>query len=74
VNDKKCRALECKNLVNVEIDKEICIECGACIKTCPVNAISDDYVVDNTVCTRCNSCIEICPKKCISRTLGGNNE
>ncbi|MBN2279852.1 MAG: 4Fe-4S binding protein [Candidatus Marinimicrobia bacterium] len=74
VNEKKCRALECNKLVNVYIDKAICIQCGACLKTCPVNAISDDFIVDNTVCTRCNSCIEVCPKNCISRTAGGYHE
>ncbi len=74
VIDKQCEALECKALINVEIDKSNCIECGACIKVCPVNAISDDYIVNNDLCTRCDSCIEVCPKNTISRTLGGNNE
>ena len=72
VNDKKCEALECNALINVEIDKSNCIECRACIKACPVNAISDDFVIDNDLCTRCNSCIEVCPKDTIFRTLGGN--
>ena len=38
-----------------------------CIKNCPVNAISDDFVIDADKCTRCNSCMEVCPKKAISR-------
>jgi len=74
VIDKQCRALECNALVNVAIDKDTCIQCSACIHTCPVKAISDDFVVDNSICTRCNSCIEICPVNAIVRTLGGTNE
>lgn len=68
---KQCDALECNALVDVRIDKSNCIKCKMCIKTCPVGAISDDFVVDNRKCTRCNSCIEVCPKKTISRVKKG---
>lgn len=72
VADKRCDALVCNDLVRVFIDKSNCIECGLCIKNCPVNAISNDYVIDDTICTRCNSCIEVCPKNTIARIAGGN--
>jgi len=72
VNNKQCDALVCNALVSVYLDQDKCIECGLCIKNCPVNAISDDYVVNNEVCTRCNSCIEVCPKNAIERIVGGN--
>jgi len=68
---KQCQALVCNALVDIYLDKEKCIECELCIKNCPVNAISDDYVIDNEICTRCNSCIEVCPKKAITRIPGG---
>lgn len=68
VEHHTCPALECGPLVNVFLDKEKCIECGMCIRVCPVHAISEEFVIDNTICTRCNSCIEICPKKAIRRT------
>ncbi len=71
VTDHKCLALECNKLVDVKLDQSKCIKCRMCIKTCPVGAISDDFVVDNNKCTRCNSCIEICPKKTISRVIKG---
>jgi len=71
VRDKQCPALECPALVDVEIDKENCIECKLCIKTCPVNAIDEEYIVDNEKCTRCNSCIEVCSKNAISRVPKG---
>lgn len=71
-SEKKCPALQCSALSDVLLDKELCVECGLCIKTCPVKAISDDYIVDNSICTRCNSCIEICPKKAIMRSEKGS--
>ncbi|MBU1872345.1 4Fe-4S binding protein, partial [bacterium] len=72
VNNKQCDALVCNALVNVYLNQDKCIECGLCIKNCPVDAISDDYVVNNEICTRCNSCIEVCPKNAIERIVGGN--
>ncbi len=75
VDEKKCPALECNNLTDVYIDNEACISCKLCIKNCPVDAISDDFVVENTVCTRCNSCIELCPVNAIARVeRGGSDE
>ena len=71
VADHCCDALECDNLTDVAIHKDKCIKCRLCIKSCPVGAISDDFVVDNAKCTRCNSCIDICPKKTISRVKRG---
>nr|WP_270454692.1 NADH-ubiquinone oxidoreductase-F iron-sulfur binding region domain-containing protein [Halonatronomonas betaini] len=67
VDEGYCAAMECTALVDVYLDQETCIECGQCIKVCPVDAISDDFVVDNEICTRCNSCIEVCPVDAISR-------
>lgn len=71
VTQHVCDALDCKAFVDVYIDQEPCIECGQCIKNCPVNCISEDYVVDNSVCTRCNSCIDVCPVAAISRVHKG---
>ncbi len=46
------------------IDPEICIRCGTCEETCPLNAIShndDNYVVDAAICKYCMDCIAPCP-------------
>ena len=67
VEDKECPALICNDLVQIDINDETCIECMACVKTCPVDAISDAIEVDHDKCTRCNSCIEVCPVDAISR-------
>ena len=71
VIEGKCSALQCNALVEVEIIKDKCIKCKLCIKNCPVNAISDDFIVDNELCTRCNSCIEVCPKDTVIRVPAG---
>jgi NADH-quinone oxidoreductase subunit F len=71
VSDKKCSSLNCNALVELKIIPEKCIKCKLCIKACPVNAISDDFVVNNALCTRCNSCIEVCPKDAVGRIPAG---
>ncbi len=50
------------------IDKEACINCGACEPVCPVEAISekdDKRVIDETKCTSCGACAGECPVEAI---------
>jgi S1-C subfamily serine protease/ferredoxin len=48
---------------------EDCIACGACIDTCPVNAISEGefYKINPDECTDCGMCAEVCPTEAISQ-------
>ena len=71
VINKQCKALKCTSLVDVFLDQSKCVKCKLCIKNCPVQAISDDFVVDTSKCTKCNSCIDMCPKKAIRRVPKG---
>ncbi len=46
------------------IDPEICIRCGTCEETCPIDAVThndDNYVVDAAICNYCMDCISPCP-------------
>ncbi len=41
-----------------------CINCGACIGECPVEAISEadgKAVIDADKCIDCGSCVGVCP-------------
>lgn len=41
-----------------------CAACGACIGSCPVEAIregDDKYTIDEEKCTDCGTCADICP-------------
>ena len=74
MKDHQCDALQCNALVDMYLDKTNCIKCKLCIKTCPVGAISDDFVIDNDKCTRCNACKDVCPKKTIHRVKKGSEQ
>ncbi|MDD4237211.1 MAG: 4Fe-4S binding protein [Desulfotomaculaceae bacterium] len=40
-----------------------CLACGACIDSCPVEAISegDIYKIDPAKCESCGACADACP-------------
>ncbi|MBN2381275.1 4Fe-4S binding protein [bacterium] len=51
-----------------EIDREKCTNCGSCLDSCPVDAITmDDRVVINIdECIGCGSCVVSCPNQAIA--------
>jgi heterodisulfide reductase subunit A len=53
-----------------EVDRELCVGCGICIKVCPYNAISKDEEglahVTAAVCKGCGLCGATCPEKAIT--------
>ena len=64
IKDKKCPALVCRPLLKYSIDPENCTGCLACVRECPVSAITGDYQepqeLDSEVCIQCGMCYEVC--------------
>jgi NADH-quinone oxidoreductase subunit F len=64
VVDKVCPAKQCKGLMALEIDSQLCKGCSKCARNCPVNAISgkikEPFVIDKNKCIKCGACIESC--------------
>lgn len=57
------------SVYKVEIDKDRCIQCKACMKMCPNNVWeenNDDIIFRQHLCTGCNLCKDICPTKAIN--------
>jgi len=56
-------------MTRVVIDNEICTDCGACDKVCPVE-LDVRREVGSAECIACGECIKVCPVTAISRKLG----
>ena len=80
IENKKCVAGKCKDLLSFVVDPETCIGCKLCLKKCPANAIVVNeageikegkklpyVVIDQAKCIKCGACIDSCKFKSISK-------
>ncbi len=64
INDKKCPAKECANLITYEIQADKCKVCTLCAKMCPASAISGElkkpHTINQDMCIKCGQCVTLC--------------
>ena len=64
INEKKCPAKRCVELLKFEVDSEACKKCGLCFKACPTEAIAwqkkQAARIDTEKCIKCMTCFEKC--------------
>ncbi|MBP1557950.1 MAG: NADH-quinone oxidoreductase subunit NuoF [Oscillospiraceae bacterium] len=69
IQEKRCPAGVCKDLLSFEIVPDLCKGCTLCSRKCPVGAISgtvkNPHVIDQDKCIKCGACIESCKFKAI---------
>jgi len=67
INEKRCPALACKELIAFYILPDKCQGCGICLRNCPVGAITGDkrmvHIIDQDKCTKCGTCFNVCPER-----------
>jgi NADH:ubiquinone oxidoreductase subunit F (NADH-binding)/(2Fe-2S) ferredoxin/Pyruvate/2-oxoacid:ferredoxin oxidoreductase delta subunit len=64
VQDHRCPAGVCKDLITYSIDPALCTGCMTCARQCPVQCISgkkkEPHAIDAEKCLRCGICKESC--------------
>jgi len=67
VEEKRCPAGICKELISYYIEPEKCQACLICLRNCPVEAIAGGknliHIIDQGKCTKCGACLEVCPPR-----------
>jgi len=67
VDEKRCPALQCPELVSFYILPDKCQGCGICLRACPVDAIVGGkrmiHIIDEDKCIKCGTCMEKCPAR-----------
>jgi ferredoxin len=80
IEERRCPARVCKDLLTFFVEPEKCIGCLLCKDACPVGAIRGErkklHVVDQGTCVKCGACFDVCPAKvqAVSRLTGVERE
>ena len=71
VEEGRCSAGVCKELLQYSIDPEKCTGCTLCKRKCPADAIAGEkkqpHVIDTAKCIKCGACLDGCKFGAISR-------
>jgi NADH-quinone oxidoreductase subunit F len=67
INEKRCPAGVCKDLIAFYIEPDKCQACLICARECPVDAINGGknliHVIDQSKCIKCGTCFDVCPPR-----------
>ena len=64
INEKRCPAKSCSDLLSYKVVADKCRGCTLCAKKCPVEAISgspkNPHIIDKEKCIKCGACYNTC--------------
>ena len=64
INDRTCPAGTCEQMLSYSILPDKCVGCAACLRACPVNAITGEkkepHLLDQEKCIKCGACFDVC--------------
>lgn len=64
VQDHKCEAGACRDLMKYIIEPDPCVGCTACARVCPVGSITGErkqpHIINQETCIKCGACMDKC--------------
>jgi len=64
IEQKRCPAGVCRELIQYSIDPEKCEGCLRCLRACPTEAVSGEkrkpHTIDQSKCIKCGACSDVC--------------
>jgi len=71
IDEKKCPAGVCRELIQYSIDPEKCEGCLRCLRACPTDAISGEkrepHTLNQGLCIKCGACYDVCKFNAVIR-------
>jgi NADH-quinone oxidoreductase subunit F len=64
IDEKRCPAGTCRELIQYSIDPEKCEGCLRCLRECPTGSISGEkrqpHTINQGMCIKCGACYDVC--------------
>lgn len=78
VEEKRCPARVCRDLLEFSINEEKCVGCSLCFRGCPVHTIfkrdgQKKYYIVADACIHCGACFDVCKFDAVLKTSNGVN-
>ena len=78
VQEERCPARVCRELLEFRINEEECVGCSLCARSCPVKTIfkrdgQKKYYIVEDACIRCGACFDACKFDAVLKTSDGVN-
>jgi len=78
IEEKRCEALLCKDLITYTIDQQACTGCTICARFCPTHAAIGEskkpHFIDSSLCIKCGLCYQGCRFDAVKITTGARQQ